>query len=301
MLNNEIHLDIIAHSDTYIEYIESCNRIQNMLPIIKLQSKLSTLLSEIHYQHVFNMLPTTSITTTNKSRSRVSSTIPTNLLGQKLSFVGMQSSESGAWLMANPRMNPNQLSNSQFSESLRTRLGIPLFAFPFQCVCGENCDEMGFHAYTCCKSKCERSERNERHQHIKVAVWDMLQHFLPNVLKHNEPYMIPTFTKINPPDIDPECLHIPQRADLAVKDLNDHVFNYYVDYTITHPGSTALRSKYNKVGYAAEQVAQINGKNMRLITIFKVPLISLKWLCLVLNHSVPLLKKAKILEKHVLV
>ena len=165
----------------------------------------------------------------------------------------MQSSESGAWLTANPRINSNQLSNTEFSESLRIRLGIPLFAFPFQCVCGENCDEMGFHAYTCCKSKCER---NERHQHIKVAVWDMLQHFLPNVLKHNEPYMIPTFTKINPPDIDPECLHIPQRADLAVKDLNDHVFNYYVDYTITHPGSTALRSKYNKVGYAAEQVAQ---------------------------------------------
>ena len=37
MLNNEIHLSIIAHSDTYIEYVESCNRIQNMLPEFDMQ------------------------------------------------------------------------------------------------------------------------------------------------------------------------------------------------------------------------------------------------------------------------
>ena len=51
-----------------------------------------------------------------------------------------------------------------------------------------------------------------------------------------------------------------QRADLAVKDLNEHIFNHYVDYTITHPGSTALRSKYNKVGYAVELMAQYKQK-----------------------------------------
>ena len=84
----------------------------------------------------------------------------------------------------------------------------------------------------------------------------MLNHFLPHVLKHYEPYMMPTFTTIIPPENNPERLHIPQRADLSVNDLNDHIFNYYVDYTITHPGSAALRSKYNKQGYAAEQVAQ---------------------------------------------
>ena len=67
---------------------------------------------------------------------------------------------------------------------------------------------------------------------------------------------MPTFTTIIPPENDPERLHIPQRADLSVKDLNDHIFNYYVDYTITHSGSAALRSKYNKSSYAVEQLAQ---------------------------------------------
>ena len=109
---------------------------------------------------------------------------------------------------------------------------------------------MAFHAYTCSKCKCER---NERHQYIKVCVWDIMTHFLPDVLKNNEPYMSPLFNTIIPtPDNDPESLHIPQRADLSVKDLNDDVLNYFIDYTITHPESTALRSKYNKTSYAAE-------------------------------------------------
>jgi hypothetical protein len=270
-----------------MEQYQICNIIA--APITKLQAKLSNLLSEVNYQHTLQMLPMASVNTISNSRSRPTPTLPTNLLGQKICFIGMQSSESGAWLTANPRINPNQLSNTQFSESLRIRLRIPLFAFPFQCVCGEYCDEMAFHAYTCCKSKCER---NERHQHIKVAVWDMLNHFLPHVLKHNEPYMMPTFTTIIPPENDPERLHIPQRADLSVKDLNDHIFNYYVDYTITHPGSAALRSKYNKQGYAAEQVAQNKWKNMCLIIPSKTLLISPKWSCLASKHSELLLKKA---------
>ena len=112
---------------------------------------------------------------------------------------------------------------------------------------------MGCHAYTCCKCK---GERNERHQYIKIAVWNMISSFLPQVLKSNEPYLAPTFATVPPPDNDPESLHIPQRADLSVKDLNDHFFNYYVDYTIAHPGSTAIRSKYHQSGYAAEKISR---------------------------------------------
>ena len=121
----------------------------------------------------------------------------------------MKSSELSARLTPNPRVKANQLSNNQFSDSLRIRLGIPLSAYPFKCICRENSDEMGYHAYTCSKCKCER---NERHQYIKVAVWDMITQFLPQVLKSNEPFLAPTFSTVQPPESDPDCLHIPQRV-----------------------------------------------------------------------------------------
>ena len=231
ILSTELHLDIFALTEPYTEYNEAFERVKIMLPDfdmdqyqlcniattpqLKVQSKISTSLSKIQYQEIINLLPTSFITCGTSSRARNINTMPANLLVQKLSFIGMQSSESGAWLTANPRVNANQLTNNQFSDSLRIRIGIPLFSFPFKCLCGEYCDEMGFHAYTCCKCK---GERNERHQYIKIAVWNMISSFLPQVLKSNEPYLAPTFATVPPPDNDPESFHIPQRADLSVKD-----------------------------------------------------------------------------------
>ena len=87
ILNTELHLDMLAQTETNIEYNSSSNRIQTILPhvdmeqytisntitasITKLQAKLSALLSEINYQHIFNMLRTADVSNIISSRSRL--------------------------------------------------------------------------------------------------------------------------------------------------------------------------------------------------------------------------------------
>ena len=91
---------MLAQTETNIEYNASCNRIQTILPhvdmeqytisniitapITKLQAKLSALISEINYQHIFNMLPTADASNTISSRSRNTHKLPTNLLGKSV-------------------------------------------------------------------------------------------------------------------------------------------------------------------------------------------------------------------------
>ena len=176
-----------------------------------------------------------------------------------------------AFLMANPAVILNRMSNQAFATAIQCQLLLPICDSRLYCLCGDKSGRFLQHANACGCAKVRNRIRNSYHMNMKIATINIIKQIIINspsiTIDETEPLLSKYFIGINN-DIDNhnENNNIDNNSskkiysntpikgkvysDFIIKN-NENNINYIVDVTSSEPTAQSL-GLYINVGHAAK-------------------------------------------------